>query len=282
MEQIKNHPEAEQHKLRISSVFNTASEGYDCAALRFFLYTADRMVNYLQPRRGWKVLDVATGTGALAVALAQSIGPEGRVMGIDLSEGMLSRAEAKVKKMSIENVDLFQMDAEQPDFRSDYFHAVTCSFGLFFIPDMAKALTQWRRMTRPNGQVLFSSFTEKAFAQLGECFMEDLTAAGVDMEEKAMASARLKDAEVCRELMRQTGYRNIQQTTMQMGYHLADENAWWDVLWGSAMRGLLELVPESAREDFKQGHLRRIVELRTDDGLWMDVEVLLTQGQVPE
>lgn len=278
----KNHTQAEQHKQRITTIFNAASTDYDNAALRFFPYTADRMVEYLKPHRGWTVLDVATGTGALALALSQSVGQDGRVMGIDLSEWMLARAEANLKKMSLDNVDLIQMDAEQPDFQSDFFHAVTCSFGLFFIPDMLRALTQWRRMTRPKGVVLFSSFTEKAFAQLGGCFMEDLAAAGVDMQDKPMASVRLKDADVCRELMQQAGYHNIQQTTMQMGYHLTDEDAWWDVVWGSAMRGLLELIPKSEREAFKQRHLSRIAELRTDDGVWMDVEVRLTLGQVPE
>ena len=282
MDQIKSHADAEQHKHRVSSVFNTVSADYDNAALRFFPFTADRMVDYLKPHRGWTVLDVATGTGALCVPLAQAVGQEGRVTGIDLSEGMLARAEENMKKMSLENVDFFQMDAEQPEFRSDYFNAVTCSFGLFFIPDMAKALTQWRRVTHPNGMVLFSSFTEKAFAQLGECFVEDLVAASVDMTDRPMASERLKDADACRALMMETGYINIQQATMQMGYHLADENAWWDAVWGAAMRGLLDLVPASEREAFKAKHLKRIAELRTEDGLWMDVEVRLTMGQVPE
>jgi ubiquinone/menaquinone biosynthesis C-methylase UbiE len=278
----KDQAEVAQHKQRVTRVFNIASADYDNTALRFFPFTADRMVDYLRPRRGWKVLDVATGTGALCLALARAVGPEGRVMGIDLSEGMLNRAEETMKKMSIQNVDLFQMDAEQPDFSNNFFHAVTCSFGLFFIPDMVTALAQWRRVTRPNGVVLFSSFTEKAFAQLGECFVEDLAAAGIDMADKPMASSRLKNADICKLLMEEAGYSNIQQTTMQMGYHLADENAWWDVVWGSAMRGLIELLPEAERDDFKAKHLMRIAELRTKDGLWMDVEVRLTLGQVPE
>lgn len=282
MASTNDQAEVEQHKQHVTTVFNAVSADYDNAVLRFFPFTADRMVDYLQPRRGWKVLDVATGTGALCLALAQAVGPDGRVMGIDLSEGMLARAEKNLEKMSIENVDLFQMDAEQPEFCSDYFHAVTCSFGLFFIPDMLKALTQWRRMTRPKGMVLFSSFTEKAFSQLGECFVEDLTAAGVDMTDKPMASARLKDADTCKTLMMEAGYSNIQQTTMQMGYHLPDENAWWDVVWGAALRGLFELIPESERAAFKEKHLKRIAELCTSDGLWMDVEVRLTLGQVPE
>lgn len=281
MDSIKNQTEVEQHKQRIATIFNTVSSDYGNAALRFFPLTADRMVEYLQPRGGWKVLDVATGTGALSLPLAKAVGQDGRVMGIDLSEGMLAQAEKNMKKMAIENVDFFQMDAEQPEFKNDSFHAVTCSFGLFFIPDMAKALAQWRRVTRPDGKVVFSSFTEKSFVQLGEYFFEDLVAAGVDMGDKSMASASLNDAGVCKKLMTDAGYVNVQQTTMQMGYHLADENAWWDVVWGAAMRGLLELIPESERETFKAKHLKRIAELRTDDGIWMDVEVRLTLGQVP-
>jgi len=273
--------EVEQHKRRVSAVFDTVSADYDNAALRFFPSTAERMVDYLQPHRGWEILDVATGTGALCSRLAQVVGNDGRVTGIDLSEGMLARAEKNIKKLALENVDFIQMDAEQPEFPSDHFHAVTCSFGLFFIPDMAKAVAEWKRVTRTSGKVLFSSFTEKAFTGVGEIFFEDLAAAGVDVSEQSMASARLKDADTCKDLMANAGYCNVQHTTMQMGYHLADENAWWDAVCGAAMRGLVELVPESERQTFKKRHLKNIAKLKTTDGIWLDVEVRLTLGQVP-
>jgi len=65
MDQIKSHADAEQHKHRVSSVFNTVSADYANAALLFFPFTADRIVYYLQPRCGWKGLDVAMGTVAL-------------------------------------------------------------------------------------------------------------------------------------------------------------------------------------------------------------------------
>lgn len=273
--------DAAEHKQHITSVFNAVAGDYDSAALRFFPLTADSMVSCLKPRQDWNILDVATGTGALAIALAQAVG-QGQVMGIDLSESMLARAEKNLKKLSLDNIDLLQMDGERLDFDSDYFHAVTCSFGLFFIPDMQEALTQWRRVTRPGGTVLFSSFTETAFQPLAECFMEDLKQAGVDVESKPMASLRLGTADTCRELMESAGLVNVQQVEVQNGYYLKDEGEWWDAVWGAAMRGLVLQIPEAEREVFKRRHLERVAKLRDADGLWLDVGVRLTSGQVPE
>lgn len=269
-------------KQTVAAVFNRVCQDYDHPALRFFPLTADRMVAHLQPRPGWKVLDVATGTGALAVALAQAVGEGGRVMAIDLAQGMLARAEQHVQKMAVTNVDLLQMDAEEPEFRSQYFHAVTCSFGLFFLPDMAKALAQWSRVTRPGGTILFSSFTANAFAQLGACLFEDLEAAGVDLSQKVLASERLKDEAVCRDLLLAAGLHNVKQEVVQMGYHLRDADEWWQVVWGSAMRGLVEQVEEAQREAFRRRHLERVSQLASDKGVWMDVEVRFNSAQVAQ
>jgi ubiquinone/menaquinone biosynthesis C-methylase UbiE len=272
--------DAREQKRLTSDVFNAVATEYDAAALRFFPSTAAAMVELLQPQPDWQVLDVATGTGALAVALARAV-HQGSVQGIDLSAAMLAQAEKKIQQQSLQNIELLQMDAEQPEFNSDSFHALTCSFGLFFIPDMEEALRQWQRVTRPGGTVLFSSFTETAFQRLGEYFVEDLKQAGVDVDSKPLASARLQNADTCRDLMAASGFANIKQVEVQNGYHLKDEQEWWDAVWGTALRGLVLQLPEQERDAFKRRHLQRIAELRTDDGLWMDVGVRLTSGQVP-
>lgn len=263
-----------------SDVFNAVATEYDAAALRFFPATAAAMVDFLQPQSDWKVLDVATGTGALSIALAQAV-HQGSVQGIDLSAAMLAQAEKKIQQQSLQNIELLQMDAEQPEFHNDSFHALTCSFGLFFIPDMEEALRQWQRVTRPGGTVLFSSFTETAFQRLGEYFIEDLKHAGVDVDSKPLASKRLENADTCRDLMAASGYANIKQVELQKGYHLKDEQQWWDAVWGTALRGLVLQLSETERDAFKRRHIQRIAALRSDDGLWMDVGVRLTSGQVP-
>jgi ubiquinone/menaquinone biosynthesis C-methylase UbiE len=273
--------EAAAHKQRIAQVFDQVSTGYDSPALCFFLFAADRVVTRLAPQPGWKVLDVATGTGHLAVALGQAVGASGRVMGIDLSEGMLARAAHNINKMALTNVDLFTMDAEAPDFRSAYFDAVTCGFGLFFLPDMARALAQWRRVVRPGGTVVFTSFTEQAFQPLLAQLVTDLIEFGVDMESRPLATERLKNPDTCRELLAEAGYADIEQSIEQVGYHLRTPDDWWELVWNAAMRGLVEQIEPERREEFRRTHLERVAARQTADGIWLGVEVIVTRGRRP-
>ena len=118
----------------MTAVFNRVARGYDDPALRFFPFGADRLIVRLDPDREAKILDVATGTGAVALAAAQAVGAEGRVMAIDLAEGMLDRLQEKIVKFGIRNIDRHVMDAATLEFRRDYFDFVVCSFGIFFCP----------------------------------------------------------------------------------------------------------------------------------------------------
>lgn len=127
-----NTPEPEQIKQGIKQTFNLVASGYDTPAMRYFPFAADRLAALLKPNRGSRVLDVATGTGMAAIALAQMIAPQGRVQGIDISDKMLDKAQVNIDKAGLSNIDLHAMDAERLDFRSNYFDAASCAFGLFF------------------------------------------------------------------------------------------------------------------------------------------------------
>lgn len=108
----------------IITVFNLVAGGYDDAALRFFPFCADRVIARLNPPPGAKLLDVATGTGAIALAASQAVGPQGRIIAIDLAERMLDRFQAKIDKFGVANLDLHVMDAHSLEFRRDYFDYV--------------------------------------------------------------------------------------------------------------------------------------------------------------
>jgi hypothetical protein len=76
------------------------------------------------------------------------------------------------------------------------------------------------------------------------------------------------------------GYSEIEQSVIQVGYHLGQADEWWMVIWNTAMRALVERLPKDVIPEFKKAHLERVTELKTDNGLWMDVEVRLTSGRV--
>lgn len=273
--------DAGRHKQAVRQTFDGLAERYDNPATRFFPFCADRLVDFVKPRPGSKVLDVATGTGAVAVPLAQAVGPQGRVAAIDMSSAMLNKAEANIRKMALSNIDLHEMDAEKLDFKSNYFHTVVCSYGLFFIPDMQAALRDWVRVLRPGGTLAFTSFEESAFHPLLDHFVESLQAFGVVLPEGPFGSRRITSLDHCGELLSAAGLTDIRMETVQIGYHLKDEQDWWEVVTSTAMRALLEQVPASDRDAFREQHLAFAAAQKTADGLWLDVQTRFASGVKP-
>ncbi len=273
---------AERHKKEVRQVFDTLAPGYDCAATRFFPFTADRLLDFVRPRPGSRVLDVATGTGVAALAFAQAVRPGGgRVSAIDLSGGMLDRAEANVRKMALDNVDLHEMDAERLDFRADYFHYLVCSYGLFFIPDMAAALREWVRVLQPGGKLAFTCFETTAFQPMLDDFVERLQAFGVQLPEGPFGSKRIASLDHCGALLGAAGLVDIDLECHQTGYHLADENDWWAVVSNTAMRALFDQVPDERKAEFRAQHLAFAAAQKNKDGLWMDVQTRFAAGIKP-
>ena len=266
----------------ITALFNQIATGYDNEAMRFFPFCADQIVARLKPMPGEKILDIATGTGMVALAAAQAVGPTGRVIGIDLAEDMLSRAQKHKEKSGLINIDLHVMDAAALDFRSHYFHHSICSFGIFFLSDMLVGLKEWLRVTRPGGRILFTCFSTPSFQPMADLFRARLLAHGVDLPgEQGFPWMRLNTSEKCQTLLTASGLENATVDTMQMGYHLPTVHTWWDVVWNSGFRGLLAKLPPAKIEEFRVAHLNEVAQLMTTKGLWLNVEVHFALGHKP-
>ncbi|HKK06379.1 MAG TPA: class I SAM-dependent methyltransferase [Gammaproteobacteria bacterium] len=272
-------PDPDTHKQQVTSLFDLIAEGYDNPSQRFFGRCADRLVECLRPTRGSEVLDIATGTGVAAIALAGAVGAEGRVQAIDLSPAMLDRAATNIQALSLPNIDLHIMDAERLDFDSAHFDHVSCAFGLFFIPDMGEALRQWLRVLKPGGTLAFTSFADRAFRPLAEMFIEDLEAFG--LTPPAPGWYRLSDPTVVRQLLEAAGFEAIETAEEQHGHYLADTSGWWELLWNSGFRGYLNALAPEQLAAFRRMHLARVAERATEQGLWLDIATLFTTARRP-
>jgi ubiquinone/menaquinone biosynthesis C-methylase UbiE len=86
-----------------------------------------RLLEYSQVGAGQTVLDIGTGTGHLAIAVAQIVGDQGQVIGIDISAGMLEQAQSKVNALGLSNVEFQLADAEALDYPANHFDQILCA-----------------------------------------------------------------------------------------------------------------------------------------------------------
>jgi ubiquinone/menaquinone biosynthesis C-methylase UbiE len=87
--------------------------------------------------RGAQVLDACCGSGASAIPSAETVGPNGFVLGVDLAEYLLELARRKVEQRGLSNVEFRAVDLLDLGLPESSFDAVVCVFGIFFVPDIS-------------------------------------------------------------------------------------------------------------------------------------------------
>ena len=112
-----------------------------------------RLVADARLQSGMQVLDLGSGTGYPALLGAQTVGPSGRVIGIDLAEQMLAAARRKATSLGLTNVTFRTGDVTTLPFEVNSFDAVTSRFCLMFLPEIPKAADEIARVLRPGGWV---------------------------------------------------------------------------------------------------------------------------------
>ena len=140
-----------------------ASGDYSAIGARIVL-AAEQLCDTADLHAGWRVLDVATGSGNAAIAAAR----HGCIaVGVDYVPSLLERGRRRAAAEGLE-VELLEGDAEALPFPKASFDAVTSVFGCMFAPDHAQAASELLRVCRPGGTIALASWTPEGF--IGELF----------------------------------------------------------------------------------------------------------------
>ena len=151
-----NMPENAQE--RAAFTYNAAADFYDSSALSFWDYFGRRTIELASLPSGSRVLDVCCGAGASALPAAETVGPRGNVIGVDLSKQLLELARTKAIQRRLDNIEFEVGDMLSLRFAVASFDAVVCVFGIFFVPDMANAASElWSRI-RPGGKLVVTTW----------------------------------------------------------------------------------------------------------------------------
>jgi len=135
-------------------IWNQISEVYLQEVDKRFRPVVEAVIGHASLRPGERVLDLGTGTGAVAARAAALVGPAGRVAGIDISREMLALAEQTAAKLSLSNVELHEGRAEAIPAGQGSFDVILASLSLMYVIDRAAAARELARVLRHGGRLV--------------------------------------------------------------------------------------------------------------------------------
>ncbi len=140
-------------KEQVTKMFDTISKEYD-GLNRVISFGIDvkwrkKVVNIVAKTNPETILDIATGTGDLAINLTKT--NASKIIGLDISEGMLNVGREKVEKLHLNQIEMVLGDSENIPFEDNSFDAITVAFGVRNFENLEKGLTEIYRVLKPTG-----------------------------------------------------------------------------------------------------------------------------------
>jgi demethylmenaquinone methyltransferase/2-methoxy-6-polyprenyl-1,4-benzoquinol methylase len=150
-------------KAQVERMFDRIAPHYDLLnrllSVGIDVHWRKRAISYLKTAPPQEVLDVATGTGDVAIMTAKMLHPR-RIVGVDIANQMLDLGRVKIKKQHLDSViHLETGDSEQLRFADNSFDAVTVAFGVRNFEDLERGLTEMLRVLRPGGRAVILEFS---------------------------------------------------------------------------------------------------------------------------
>ncbi len=158
MSEVKPYNKGQSKKEEVEEMFDNISGNYDflnrLLSLRIDTLWRDKIVQSIKASGAKNILDVATGTGDLAIELVKAI-PDAQVTGFDLSQKMLDVGVEKIEKKGLSNqITMIKGDAENMPFPDNEFEAITVAFGVRNFQHLDKGLSEMARVLK-SGHTLY-------------------------------------------------------------------------------------------------------------------------------
>ncbi len=273
-------------KLNTANLFSKVSELYDSGRNKFFSDFGKLAVEKMDIKPGSKILDIASGRGAILFPAYENVGFDGEVVGIDISKGMVDTTTKAIEKKKY-NIELHHMDAEKLDFEDNTFDYVFCGFALFFFPNLYATLAEISRVLKPKGKFCASTFftlpdnDEEWFDEILEKYrpgLKKLENPIFPIYSESQKRPGFNTVEGIRIIFEKSGFKNIQIFNEERDYYYT-EDEWWDELFSAGGRRMMDRFTPENLELFKKDVYKQLRLLKGDKGIYRKCPVLLTYGE---
>jgi ubiquinone/menaquinone biosynthesis C-methylase UbiE len=226
---------------------------------------------------GEKVLDVACGTGLITLPAADAVGPNGRVVGTDISQGMVDAAGAIAASRGLNHVRFARADAESLDFDDGEFDAALCALGLMYVPDPVAALSQQRRVLGDGGRAVQAVWGRRDRCGWAEIF--PIVDRRVQSEVCPMFF-QLGTGDALVYAMEAAGFRNIAVDRLEtLLYYSNDEDAIGAAFAGGPVAMAYARFDDATRDEAHAEYLDSISPYRRNGGYEIPGEYVIARGE---
>ena len=240
---------------RAASTYNAAADFYDASPLGFWDYFGRRTIEQASLPIGSRVLDVCCGAGASALPAAEAVGQTGAVVGVDLAKELLELARAKAIQRRLRNIEFEIGDMLSLRFPVASFDAVVCVFGIFFVPDMSKAVSElWSRI-RPGGKLAVTTWGPNFCEPANDAFWCSIKNVRPDLYKGFNPWDRINDPVGLRKILDEGGVASPKIIAENRLHPIKSPEDWWTIVLGSGYRGTIEQLNPTERQKVKEANL---------------------------
>jgi len=254
------------HKAEARTRFNAAAAGYD-AGPGVFAHFGRRLAATVGIAAGNRVLDVASGHGAVLFPAIQQAGETGEVIGVDFAEEMVRAANEKAAGLGL-GPCVRIMDAENLEFPDGSFDRVLCGFGIMFFPDQARALAEFRRVLKPGGRLALSTWKTHQAIEVEVA----LVSAGIVVPR---LPGWITESADLAQLLIAAGFGSVQVDADTFSFRYQDAEEYWRQARGTGMRRTLDALDQAKTEQVRATLMERMRPHQKDDGFYLGATALL-------
>jgi protein-L-isoaspartate(D-aspartate) O-methyltransferase len=261
-----------EYKQQIIDFYN----GRDDYDNEFTRNRALSLVNLVPLKTGQTILDVATGTGFMAIEAAQKVGNQGKVIAVDFSPQMLSRCQAKISALGLANIEWRETDVDDLDFPENSFDGIFCSSAIALFSKITQVLNNWHNWLKSGGFLAFSTYSAESF--FTPVIMKVCNQLGYNLPN---INETLGTEEKCQKILEDIGYAEIRLKKKQLGQYLTVDAAqkWWKGNWLHPQYHPLLKINSQQREELQAKFSQEIAKLATEQGVWHESTLFLITGR---
>jgi len=250
--------ELEEAKAKAAVAYNAAADYFDHPVSSFWHRFGRRTIERLGLRAGETVLDVCCGSGGSALPAAESVGPTGKVVAVDLAERLIALAEAKARKQGLDNIEFKSRDMLALGYPDASFDLVVCVFGVFFVPNMVAATKELWRMVKPGGRLAITTWGPDLFEPANTAFWEAIRAERPALVKGFNPWERISTPAGLREMLVDAGIANGEIVAEAGSHPIASPEDWWLIAMGSGYRGTLTQLDAETSARVREQNLSRL------------------------